>query len=178
MIPISVLGAVLVVAPRDGSPLAAIAAVGAVATWWAVRSGRRAVRSTMQLLAAEPRPTTASAVLSRVDSRLGLMWVGPVEVGTQQVRRTGPGWSEAADAIAARVDGLLACTDPAELSEAGRATSRDGSTLVIHDQHGEHPMLLVTAGPPLSSALAQVLIDLLRDMEPEREDTVPLAEAA
>jgi HD-GYP domain-containing protein (c-di-GMP phosphodiesterase class II) len=180
VIPLSVIGATLVVAPRDGSPLAVIAAVAVVATWWAVGSGRRAVRRTLQLLAAESRPKTAATVLSRVDARLGLMWIGPVEVGTQEVRRTGPGWgeSESGDSVAAHVDGLLACTDPGELTEAGRVTSRDGSTLVIHEQEAQPLMLLLTAGPPLPTVLAQSLIEMLRDAEAEREDTVPLAEAA
>jgi HD-GYP domain-containing protein (c-di-GMP phosphodiesterase class II) len=180
VLPVSVIGAVLVVAPRDGSPLAAVAAVGAAATWWAVRSGRRAVRRTLQLLAAEPRPATAATVLSCIDSRLGLIWVGPVEIGTQQVRRTGLGWSESgsADAMAVRVDGLLACTDPAELTEAGRATSRDGSTLAIHEEEAQTPMLLVTAGPPLPSVVAQSLIDMLRHVEYEHAGAIPLAEAA
>jgi HD-GYP domain-containing protein (c-di-GMP phosphodiesterase class II) len=179
-IPFSVIGAVLVVAPRDGSPLAAIAVVAAVVTWWAVGSRRRAVRRTLRLLASEPRPMTAAGVLSHVDSRLGLVWAGPVEVGTQQVRRKVPGWGESgsADSAAAHVDGLLACGDPAELAEGGRATSRDGSTLVIHAQDGQDPVLLVTEGPPLPHTLAQSLIDMLRRVESEREQAVPLAEAA
>jgi HD-GYP domain-containing protein (c-di-GMP phosphodiesterase class II) len=180
VIPACIVGAVIAVAPRAGSPVAVLAALAGLATWWSVSSERRAVRRTVRALSSEPQPLATSEVLARVDSRLGLIWVGPLEIGPQQARRAGAGWSaaDAGDDVTARVDGLLACTDPADLAEHTRAVSRDGSTLVVHESHGGDRMLVVTTGPPLPSPLAHTLVRMLTELAVDVSQPLPLEEAA
>lgn len=180
VIPACILGAVIAVAPRAGSPVAVIAALLGLATWWSVSSERRAVRRTVRALSSEPRPAASGQVLDRVDSRLGLIWVGPLEIGPQQARRAGAGWSAAdtADDVTARVDGLLACTDPGELADQKRAMARDGSTLVVHESDGGDPMLIVTSGPALPSPLTHTLVRMLRELAVEVPEALSLEQAA
>jgi HD-GYP domain-containing protein (c-di-GMP phosphodiesterase class II) len=167
-VPACVLGAVVAVAPHAGSPLAALASVVALAIWLAVRRRRDAVRRTLRLLSDEPHPRTAEEVLTRIDHRLGLIWIGRFESGSQQLRRLGLGWSPFdPDAVATRIDGLLACTDPAELEEHGRTVSRDGSTLVLHQAADRSELLFVTSGPPLPAPLAGTLVQLLTSVSGE-----------
>jgi hypothetical protein len=161
VIPACVIGAVVAVAPRAGSPIAVVAGLAGVAAWWAVGSQRRAVQRSQQLLAAADRPATTADVLARIDRRLGLLWVGPLDLGRQQIRRAGPGWTplERVDGVRAQVDGLLACTHPDELAD-GRSM-RDGSTLVLYQTDELGPLLIVTSGPPLPAPLARSLVQLL-----------------
>jgi HD-GYP domain-containing protein (c-di-GMP phosphodiesterase class II) len=180
VIPVCLICGVLAVAPRAGSPIAVVAGLAGLATLWAVTSERRAVRRSLHALRAKPGPTTTADVLARLDPRLGLIWVGPLEGGPQQLRRAGAGWSalESEDAAASQVDGLLASTDPADLSETQRSTARDGRTLVIHQADDADPMLIVTSGPPLPAPLARSLVQLLADFARESVDEVPIARAA
>jgi HD-GYP domain-containing protein (c-di-GMP phosphodiesterase class II) len=180
VVPVCILGAVLAVAPRAGSPVAVIAGLAGLAAWWSVNSERRAVRRSIRALSAEPLPLAAGDVLARVDSRLGLIWVGPLEIGAQQARRAGAGWraAESDDDVTARVDGLLACTDPGELAAHERATGRDGSTLVVYESEGGEPMLVVTSGPPLSAPLAHSLVRMLTPLAADAHDPLELEQAA
>jgi hypothetical protein len=180
VVPVFVIVAVVAVAPRAGSPIAAVAGLAALAGWWAVSSERRALRRTRRMLAATPVPATVEDVLARVDDRLGLVWVGPLEARAQQLRRSGRGWSSLApDEVIARIDGLLARTDSRELAAAERSLSRDGSTLALQRTEGRDPMLIVTSGPPLPSAVARSLVQLLISVEVEDAlDDVHVARAA
>jgi HD-GYP domain-containing protein (c-di-GMP phosphodiesterase class II) len=180
IVPLCVVGAVVAVAPRAGSPIAGLAAAAGLVGCCAVASKRRAVRRTRRILSATPLPSNPRELLARVDSRLGLIWIGPLESGPQQLRRLAAGWSplEPEDAVVARIDGLLARADPGELQEEEQSVSRDGSRLALH-RSDSGSMLIVTSGPALPSALSQELLQLLTDIVAEEAARdAPIARAA
>jgi len=179
LVPACVLGMVAAVLPRQGAPITAAVGVAALAGWYMLSSDQRAERRTLRALNANPRPATPDEVLARVDSRLGLVWVGPVRSGPNVLRRAGPGWSmfDHDDGVLGRVDALLARTDPGELGGEDEALSRDGSTLAIHYVMEPQPILVVTSGRALPPALVQTLVGLLMatDGTTEQEELVSAA---
>ncbi|MDX6536457.1 MAG: hypothetical protein QOD37_798, partial [Gaiellales bacterium] len=171
VVPAAVIGMVIAVAPSQAAPMAGVAALAAVAAAYVLRSDQRAVRRTLRMLQAEPRPATAREIFARVERRLGLVWIGPLVSGPNVMRRAGPGWtvSEQRDATLARVDALLARTAPAELGRDDEPLSRDGCTLAIHRADGQLT-LIVTSGATLPPALAGALLGLLNSVDVVPED--------
>ena len=172
VVPACIVGMVAAVAPHDGAPIAAAACLAALAGWYVFGSDQRAVRRTLRRLNAEPRPAAPGELLARVDSRLGLIWIGPLRSGPSVLKRAGPGWavSEHRDAVLVRVDALLARTDPGELGGEDESLARDGSTLAIHHQADGEPMLIVTSGATLPRTLVQELLARLTAMDAMPED--------
>jgi HD-GYP domain-containing protein (c-di-GMP phosphodiesterase class II) len=172
VVPACIVGMVAAVAPHDGAPIAAAACLAALAGWYVFGSDQRAARRTLRTLKSEPRPATPGELLARVDSRLGLVWIGPLRSGPSVLRRAGPGWavSEHRDAVLVRVDALLARTDPGELSGEDESLARDGSTLAIHRQADGEPMLIVTSGATLPRELVEELLARLTAMDARPED--------
>jgi hypothetical protein len=173
LVPACILGMVAAVLPEDGAPIAAAAGLAALAVWYVLGSAQRAERRTLRMLNTYPRPATPDEVVACVDSRLGLIWIGPLSTGPNVLRRSGPGWSpsEHQDRALGRVDALLARTQPGELHGDDDSLSRDGSTLAIHYLADGQPMLVVTSGARLPPSLAQALLDSLTALDgtPEQE---------
>jgi HD-GYP domain-containing protein (c-di-GMP phosphodiesterase class II) len=167
IVPACILGMVAAVLPHEAAPIAGAAGLAALAGWYVLSSDQRAERRTLRMLNAAPHPVTTGEIMARVDSRLGLIWIGPLRSGPNVLRRAGQGWSmsEHQDAALGRVDALLARTDPGELVGEDDSLRRDGSALAIHHLADGQPMLVVTSGPTLPSALVQVLLGLLMAMD-------------
>jgi hypothetical protein len=179
LIPACVLGMAAAVLPRQGAPIAAAVGLAALAGWYLRGLDQRAERRTLRTLNANPRPATPGEVLARVDSRLGLVWVGPLRSGPNVLRRAGVGWSmsEHHRSALGRVDALLARVDAGEFGCEDESLSRDGSTLAIHHVADGQRMLVVTSGRPLPPALVQALVGMLMTVDgtPEQEELVKAA---